>query len=80
MNRYAKNAGAVVALTYHLVFCPKYRRPVLTPPVGQRLKEVLAEVAAAHGMVFHAVAVMPDQVHRFVEAEPTCYIEAQKGR
>mgnify|MGYP000470406353 CR=1 FL=1 len=70
-DRYAKNAGAVFSLKYHVVFCPKYRRPVLTPPVDQRLKEVLAETAAAHGMTFHAVEVMPDHVHLFVEADPT---------
>jgi hypothetical protein len=29
-TRYAKNAGAVYSLKYHLVWCPKYRRPVLT--------------------------------------------------
>jgi putative transposase len=70
-SRYAKNAGAVFALKYHVVFCPKYRRKVLVPPVDQRLKEVLAETAAEHGMTFHAVEVMPDHVHLFVEADPT---------
>lgn len=70
-NRYAKNAGAIFSPKYHVVFCPKYRRKVLVPPVDQRLKEVLAETAAAYGMVFHAVEVMPDHVHPFVEADPT---------
>jgi putative transposase len=70
-DRYAKNAGAVFSLKYHVVFCPKYRRPVLTPPVDQRLKEVLDETAEAHGMTFHAVEVMPDHVHLFIEADPT---------
>jgi putative transposase len=32
---------------------------------------VLADTAAAHGMTFHAVEVMPDHVHLFVEADPT---------
>lgn len=30
MNRYANNAGAVFSLKLHLVWCPKYRRQVLT--------------------------------------------------
>ncbi|MCL2715046.1 MAG: transposase, partial [Alphaproteobacteria bacterium] len=45
-ERYAKNAGAVFSLKHHIVWCPKYRRPVLTPPVDGRLKILLAEIAA----------------------------------
>jgi len=73
-ERYAKNAGAVFSLKYHLVWCPKYRRPVLTAPVDERLKSLLSEVATEHGMVIHATEVMPDHVHLFVEAEPTLCI------
>ncbi len=69
--RYAKNAGAVFSLKFHLVWCPKYRRPVLTPPVDGRLKALLAEIADDHGMMLHATEVMPDHVHLSVEADPT---------
>lgn len=70
-DRYAKNAGAVFSLKYHLVWCPKYRRPVLTAPLDARLKELLADVASEHGMAVHALEVMPDHVHLFVESDPT---------
>lgn len=70
-DRYAKNAGAVFALKYHLVWCPKYRRPVLGPPVEARLDELLRKTAATHGMVVRALEIMPDHVHLFVEADPT---------
>ena len=70
-SRYAKNAGAVVSLTFHLVWCPKYRRPVLTPPVDGRLKALLAAIADEHGVTIRAAEVMPDHVHLFVEADPT---------
>jgi putative transposase len=70
-ERYAKNAGAVFSLKFHLVWCPKYRRPVLTSPVDERLKALLGEVADEHGMTIHATEVMPDHVHLFVEADPT---------
>jgi putative transposase len=69
--RYAKNAGAVFSLKHHLVWCPKYRRPVLVPPVDGRLKELLGDVAREHGMKIHAVEVMADHVHLFVESDPT---------
>ena len=69
--RYAKNAGAVFSLTFHLVWCPKYRRPVLTPPVDGRLQALLAAIADEHGMTIRAAEVMPDHVHLVVEADPT---------
>ncbi len=70
-DRYARNSGAVFSLKHHIVWCPKYRRSVLTPPVDARLKTLLAEVADEHGMTIHAVEVMPDHVHLFVESDPT---------
>lgn len=82
--RYAKNAGAVFSLKFHLVWCPKYRRPVLTPPVDGRLRALLAEIADERGVTIHAAEVMPDHVHLFVEADPTlCVAEVVnrlKGR
>jgi putative transposase len=70
-ERYAKNAGAVFSLKYHLVWCPKYRRPVLTGEVDGRLRQLLSEKAAELGMTIHALEVMPDHVHLFVESDPT---------
>ncbi|MBO0741029.1 MAG: transposase [Hyphomicrobiaceae bacterium] len=35
-DRYVKNAGAVFSLKYHVVWCPKYRRPVLVAPAQIR--------------------------------------------
>ena len=70
-DRYAKNAGAVFSLKFHLVWCPKYRRPVLSGRVDKRLKELLTDVATEHGMTIHAMEVMPDHVHLFIEADPT---------
>jgi putative transposase len=71
MSRYRRNAGATFSLKYHLVWCPKYRRKVLVPPYDARLREIIAEVAAEFEMIVHAVEVMPDHVHLFVEADPT---------
>jgi putative transposase len=61
----------VFSLQYHLVWCPKYRRPVLVDDVEARLRGLLAGRAAELGMTLHALEVMPDHVHLFVEADPT---------
>jgi putative transposase len=71
MERYAKNSGAIFTLKVHLVWCPKYRRSVLINGVDQRLKGILKEKAAEHGFTLHAMEVMPDHVHLFVEYDPT---------
>ena len=68
--RYAKNAGAVFSLKFHAVWCPKYRRPVLTAPVDTRLKEIVREIAIRREMTVHTLEVMPDHLHLFVETDP----------
>jgi len=52
----------VFSLKHHIVWCPKYPRPVLTRPIDARLKALFAAIAAEHGMTLHAVEVMPDHV------------------
>lgn len=70
MTRYAKNVGAVFALKYHLVWCPKYRRSVLVGDVAKRLDQLIQEVANEFEMTVHAKEIMPDQVHLFIESDP----------
>ncbi len=70
-NRYRKNAGAVYSLKYHLVFCPKYRRPVLVNGVDEALKQLIQAKAEELGITIHALEVMPDHGHIFLEADPT---------
>ena len=70
-QRYRLNAGAVYSLKYHLVWCPKYRRPVLTENVATRLKDLLHGKANEMGAIVHSLEVMPDHVHLFVESDPT---------
>jgi putative transposase len=79
-GRYAKNAGAVFSLKYHLVWCPKYRRAVLVKPVDSRLKTLLQQKANELGLTIHEMEVMPGHVHLFVEGAPTiCVAEIVNG-
>jgi len=68
---YAPNASAVFRLKYHLVWCPKYRRPVLVAPVDGRLKALLRQKSEELGITLHTLEIRPDHVHLFVEADPT---------
>ena len=44
------------------------------------MKELLAEIAAEYEMTIHAVEVMPDHVHLFVESDPTLCVAEMVNR
>jgi REP-associated tyrosine transposase len=71
MPTYRHNGGAAFSLKYHLVWCPKYRRPVLVGAVAERLKTLVVEKAVEIGATLHALEVMPDHVHLSLESDPT---------
>jgi putative transposase len=54
---------AVYQITYHFVWCPKYRRSVLEGPVADRLVRLLHDlVPSVQGDIVELV-VRPDHVH-----------------
>jgi len=69
--RYRTTSGSVSALTYHLVWCVKYRRKVLIGSIEQRLKELITEKANELKCEIIALEVMPDHVHLCFAALPT---------
>jgi putative transposase len=70
VSRYVKNRGAVYSLKFHLVWCPKYRRPVLVGPVEKRLRELLEQKAIELQATMAALEVMPNHVHLLIETDP----------
>ena len=58
------------SLTVHAVWCPNYRRPVLTAPVEARLKQIIRESAANRERTVHARDVRPDHLHLCGETDP----------
>ena len=43
---YKSNNNVIYSCKYHVVWCPKYRRKILTNGIDTRLKELLFEYAA----------------------------------
>ncbi len=64
------NHNVVYICRYHVIFCPKYRRKVLTPPIDERLKTILAEQIERWGQELIELEVMPDHVHLLVGCDP----------
>ena len=58
-------------LSYHIVWCPKYRRKVLVGDVEQRLEHILYARAQQYGVLIETMEVMPDHVHLFVSSNST---------
>ena len=46
MRRYRLGSHAKYDLKVHLVWCPKYRKRVLTGPVATRVRDLLRQIAA----------------------------------
>ena len=67
---YKSNNNVVYSCKYHVVWCPKYRRKVLTNGVDTRLKELLAEYAANLSVEILEMEIMPDHVHMLVRTPP----------
>jgi putative transposase len=60
----------VYSIGYHIVFCTKYRRKVLTPQIDGRLKAIIAEMANAKGFEVANIETDLDHVHLFASAPP----------
>jgi putative transposase len=70
MKDIRSNNNVVYICRYHVVFCSKYRRKVLTPPIDERLKTILAEQIERWGQDLIEMEVMPDHVHLLVGCAP----------
>ena len=64
------NNNVVYRCAYHVVWCPKYRRPVIEGAVDERLKQVIREVCAERECNLIELETMPDHVHLLVECDP----------
>ena len=67
---YVHKQGLVYKNQFHVIFCPKYRRPVLVDGVDVRLKEILLEKAAELDVKILSMEIIPDHVHLFISFDP----------
>jgi putative transposase len=68
--KYKSNNNIVYSCKYHVVWCPKYRRKVLTGKVEARLKELIQETCLELQSELIELELMPDHVHLLVEVDP----------
>lgn len=68
--KYKSNRSVVYSCKYHVVWCPKYRRKVLTGEIEKRLKKLICELAAGINAEIFEMEIMPDHVHLLIEVDP----------
>lgn len=65
---YQHARGQVYLINYHLMWCPKRRRPILVGKIKHRLEQVIGETAKEIGVEVLDLAGNPDHLHLFVSA------------
>ncbi|MGC9124258.1 MAG: IS200/IS605 family transposase [Thermoplasmata archaeon] len=66
-KEYHHEVHMVYSCQYHVIFCPKYRRRALVPPIDGKLKELILEKQNDYGYKVLEMEVMPDQVHLLID-------------
>ena len=78
------NKNIVFRCTFHVVWCTKYRRNLLTPEVEARLKQIAAEVAEETRCTIREMEGNLDHFHMLVDCDPQFgihrFVKAVKGR
>jgi putative transposase len=70
-NRWHSSKRAKYNLSYHLIWCIKYRRKVLLDEIEVSFKKLMFEKAQDICVSIEQMEVMPDHIHIFVKAPPT---------
>jgi len=81
---YRANRNIVYSCKYHIVWCPKYRRKVLTGKVESRLKRIIKDVCSEKEIILIEIECDKDHVHMLVDIDPQFgvhkFVKLAKGR
>ncbi len=67
---YTHEQHIVQLIVYHIIWCPKRRRKVLTGKAAEHLEQIVHEVANEHEWQVIQLAIQPDHVHLFIRSIP----------
>jgi len=68
---YRSNSTLVFSCRYHVIFCPKYRRNVLTNKISIRLKEIFSEISEEISCPILEMEILTDHVHLLIDCDPS---------
>ena len=70
-KRWRHSLTSVYNLGYHIIFCPKFRKPILVGDVEKDFRKLMLEKAVDLQVEIVTMEVMPDHVHLFIKTRPT---------
>ena len=62
---------SVSKIGYHLVWCTKYRKPVLVNEVELTVRNIIGQACTEYGWRCVELEIMPDHVHLFIQTNPS---------
>jgi putative transposase len=68
---YQRDEHRVHLIAYHLIWCPKRRKPVLTGGVAKDCRMLIEAKCNERGWHIEDLAIRPDHVHLLVRAWPS---------
>ncbi len=80
MNKYRTTETTVYCCRYHIIFCPKYRRKVLSEPIAERFKQIVMSMQQEQNFYVLGMEVMPDHVHLLLDIDPTIGVNVVVAR
>jgi putative transposase len=68
---YQRDEHRVHLIVYHLIWCPKRRKPVLAGSVAKDCRDMINAKCLDKGWEIVELAIQPDHIHLFVRVWPT---------
>ena len=78
--KYQSTRHGVFACDYHIIWCTKYRRSVLSDEIQERLKTLIYAAENQYNYTLRAVEIMSDHVHILVSIPPSESVANVVGR
>ena len=67
---YQRDEHRVHLIVYHLIWCPKRRKPILGGQLKDRCQELIEAKCKEKGWTLLTLAIQPDHIHIFVRVWP----------
>jgi len=68
---YNRDEHRVHLIVYHLVWCPKRRKPVLIDNIAKDCETLIRKKCEEHGWDIINITIQPDHIHLFIRVFPT---------
>ncbi len=77
---YQTTRAATYACEYHIIWCTKYRRSVLSSEIQERFKELVIASEEKHGFKVRALETMTEDIHLLISIPPTLAVGVMIGK